>query len=207
MSGREQHRDQQDDPIRSDRSSARYWGGEPGRLEEMRAELLQLYDAHYHRVVAFLRAYGATLLDAQDAAQEAFLEAWRAVTTPGGWEQVEHPAAWIRMIALRRYRRPSDRRRQPPTTIISDDLLELPQPGPDPADLTAQTLDVLAALRSLDSEVRAVMAFYLDGFSAVETGAALEIDDQRVRNLRKKGRAQLAQILAQTRQQEGGTAR
>ncbi|MFF5265033.1 RNA polymerase sigma factor [Actinomadura viridis] len=178
----------------------------------MRAEFLQLHEDHHHRVVAFLLSYGASLDDAQDATHDAFVEAWHAVQTPGAWKRIEHPAAWIRKVALRRYQRPPGPRDRPPTVSLQPDLVPEPAPesGPsrvDPVELAIARTDVLAALRTLDNDCRAVIAFQMDGFSAVETAAALGMDDQRVRNLRKKARARLAAMLAPARTQEGGAPR
>jgi RNA polymerase sigma-70 factor (ECF subfamily) len=68
--------------------------------------------------------------------------------------------------------------------------------APDPIDAHGSMLDVHAALRTLDDDCRAVIAFHLDGFSTVETATALGIDNQRVRNLRKKARAQLRRAVS-----------
>ncbi|WP_165488449.1 RNA polymerase sigma factor [Actinomadura formosensis] len=171
----------------------------------MRAQLLELHDAHHARVVAFLLSNGASLHDAQDAAQEAFMQAWRAANQPGAWAQIKNPAAWIYGVALRRYRYPSPALGRPPIVPVPPDQLptDTRTASPDPADLVAATHDTLTALAALDDDTRAVIAFQMSGFSAVETAAALDIDDQRVRNLRKKARSQLRVWLAST--SEGGS--
>ncbi|MFI0453664.1 RNA polymerase sigma factor [Actinomadura sp. 6N118] len=181
----------------------------------MREEFLELHEADHHRVVAFVRSNGASLDQAQEATHEAFVEAWQAVQTPGAWERIEHPAAWIRTVALRRYRRPPGARGQVPMVSTPPELLPEHHPGttppPDPMELAIGRTDVLAALRTLDDDCRAVIAFAMDGFSAVDTAAALGMDYQKVCNLRRKARKQLAALLApacqQARQQEGGTTR
>lgn len=54
---------------------------------------------------------------------------------------------------------------------------------------------VLQALRTLDEESRAVMAFHLDDFTTKEIAAALELTEQRVRDVMKKARAALRTAL------------
>ena len=66
-----------------------------------------LYDDHYHRVVRFLMLNGASPPDAEDAAHEAFTESYvLASKHPARWQATNGKAAWIRTVALRKYRRP-----------------------------------------------------------------------------------------------------
>ncbi|MGP4029807.1 sigma-70 family RNA polymerase sigma factor [Actinomadura sp. 3N407] len=173
----------------------------------MRKQFLELYETHYEQVVAFLLSYGAALAEAEDAAQEAFLDAWQLIATCR-WHTVTYPAAWTRAVALRRYRRPPGPRRSPLVALTPPEQLpRRPLQAADTGELTTQALYVIQVLRRLDEKSRAVMAFHIDGFSAVETAAALGIDDQEVRNLRKRGRSHLARALAEAHAQEGGTAK
>ncbi|TDD83481.1 RNA polymerase sigma factor [Actinomadura rubrisoli] len=177
------------------------------KLQAMREPFLELFEHHHRKVVAFLMSNGATLAEAQDAAQDAFLEAWQSATS-GTWEQISNPPAWIRVVALRRYRRPPGPRNRPLVTSSSPELLpDEPASALGPEELTTQTLTVLGALQNLDEECKTVMAFHLDDFPAVEIAKALRTDAQKVRNLLKKARAQLAQDLAAPDDQKGGTAR
>jgi len=108
----------------------------PG-LEEIRAAWIAFYDTHYHRVVRFLMHNGACLQDAQDAVQEAFAESWALIDSdPGRWLAVTSKEAWIRVVALRRHRRPPGPRIRPQLAegaVIPD----LPDPGPGPGELTS----------------------------------------------------------------------
>ena len=53
---------------------------------------------------------GACLQDAQDAVQEAFTASWTLMDSdPDRWLAVSGKEAWIRVVALRRYRRPLTR--------------------------------------------------------------------------------------------------
>jgi RNA polymerase sigma factor (sigma-70 family) len=173
----------------------------PGNLMQVRAEWVDFFDAHYHRVVRFLMHNGASLADAQDAAQEAFIESFQLMSqSPERWAAVTGKPTWIRTVALRRYRRPPGPRRRPLT--VGDAIPDRPVLGPGHDELTVQAHLVLQALQALDEEARAVMAFDLDGIPAADTAGALGVTQQRVRDIRKKARTVLKQELA--RQAEPG---
>jgi RNA polymerase sigma factor (sigma-70 family) len=174
-----------------------------GNLLQMRAEWIGFYDTHYYRVVRFMMHVGASPADAQDAAQEAFTESWKLMCCDtAAWQAIDGKAAWIRTLALRRYARPPGSRRRP-LTAIDGAIPDQPASGPDHAELTAQALTVLQALRSLDREARAVMAFSLDGFTTADTADALKITPQRVRDVKKKARVALKRGLAATATADG----
>jgi RNA polymerase sigma factor (sigma-70 family) len=174
---------------------------DPARMAAMRANFIEFFDREYAYVVRFVMRGGQASLDAaEDAAQEAFVDAWSlAVAEPlGRWSDVSDPRAWIRTVALNKHRRPPGPRRRPVIVPVSD-LPETPQP-----DLTHESLFVLEALHSLDEQTRAVMAFHLDGFPGPAIAAQLGITDQQARDLLKKARKILASKLAGTRDQERG---
>ncbi|MFI0410812.1 RNA polymerase sigma factor [Actinomadura sp. 3N508] len=177
----------------------------------MRDRFLDFYAEQYPQVVRFVMiARRATLETAEDAAQEAFIEAWHTAHKPGAWERVGNREAWIRTIALRRHARPGgSRRREPPTVSGLEGLLaDCSCPQSDPADLATGTMRVLEALHAIpDDLARAVMAFTLDGHPDSVIAAHLDLDTQKVRNLRTKARTLLRGHLASSRAQEGGTAR
>lgn len=175
-------------------------GRSPFRLMPGMAEILaawvEFYDANYHRVVRFIMHDGASLQDAQDAAQEAFAESWALMDGhPHRWLEIISKEAWIRVVALRRYRRPPGSRIR---VRLAEEFLipELPQPGPEPGELTAQIQMVLHALRNLDERERSVMAFYLDDFPTTAIAEALNLTQQEVRDIKKKARAALKAALA-----------
>ncbi len=166
----------------------------------VREEFLDLYEAHYTKVVCFVMlACSATKEAAEEAAQEAFVEAWEKVCSPAGWGTVRRPPAWLRTIARRRYQRPGGVRSTQPPTVRGASPEHLPglfAPHPGPDDLATVALDLLNALRSLPGDdIRAVMAFTLDGFSDREIAEQLGTDPQRVRNLRAKARRLLGPAL------------
>jgi RNA polymerase sigma-70 factor (ECF subfamily) len=169
----------------------------PGSLVQVRADWIDFYDTHYHRVVRFVMLNGATRAEAEDAAQEAFIASWDLLTKdPDRWQAITGKEAWIRTVALRRHQRPPGPHRRP--LMAADELPDLPADSPGHDELTVQAQLVLSALRALDEEARAVMAFDMDGIPAAEAAAALGITQQRVRDVRKKARAALKKLLAGT---------
>jgi RNA polymerase sigma factor (sigma-70 family) len=168
---------------------------DPAGAAQMRAGFIEFYDREYLAVVRFLMWRGASRTTADDAAQEAFLEAWTRMT-PEGTCGVASPRAWIRTLAYRRYRRPTGPRRARPASLVAD-VPDRAQPGEGHAELTDQTLLVLDALRGLRPDALAVMAFHLDGFTGPEIAAQLGITQQQERDLLKHARKNLARQLAQ----------
>ncbi|RFS83694.1 RNA polymerase sigma factor [Actinomadura spongiicola] len=207
----------QDDPLPLQADSGQSWrppGSVPatdGRVRKVREHFLDFYTEQYPRVVRFVMiARRATRHTAEDAAQEAFIEAWRTTKQPGAWNRVTNPEAWIRTIALRRHDRPGGtRRRELPTVPGIEDLAtDIQCPHPDPADLATGTMRVLEALHTIhDDTARAVMAFTLDGYPDNVIAVHLGIKPQKVRNLRKKARTQLSRHLQTSHTQGGGAAR
>jgi DNA-directed RNA polymerase specialized sigma24 family protein len=80
---------------------------------------------------------------------------------------------------------------------------DLPAQDPGHDELTAQAQAVLQALRALDEEARTVMAFDLDGILTSDTAAALNVTEQRVRDIKKRARAALKRYLAASAIPEG----
>lgn len=195
--------DQGPEPVGLSPSFAGSQAPAPASMMEMRAAWIDFYDAHYHRVVRFVMHDGACLDDARDAAQEAFVESWTLLTSdPARWAAITNKMAWIRVVALRRYRRPPGPRTRP--RLAGDvEIPDLPYPGPEPGELTVQAQMVLQALRNLDEEARAVMAFHMDDFPTADIAAALEITEQRVRDVKKKARAALKSALVGLATPEG----
>jgi RNA polymerase sigma factor (sigma-70 family) len=167
-----------------------------------RTSVLDLWESEYNRVVRFVMRAGADVHAAEDATQWAFVEAWKLAMRPDEWEKIHNPKAWIRTVALRKYRRPPGRRRQPLTVAVA----EVPEweISRDDADLTNQSMFVLAELRRLDKDTRTVMAFHIDGFTSAEIARQLKTTDQKVRDLLKKGRKVLARRLSPLREHGDG---
>jgi DNA-directed RNA polymerase specialized sigma24 family protein len=171
------------------------------RLAKIREDFLIFYDREYHGVVRFVMRCGASLLAAEDAVQDAFVDAWELTARIDAWTAITEPRGWIRRVALRKYRRPPGKHRRPPTVSVGD-LPEMPQPGHSQMDLTDGTLFVVAALRRLAPEMQAVMAFHLDGFTGPQIASQLGITAQKARDVLKAARKILARDLAGVKRHE-----
>lgn len=171
--------------------------------EAARSSFLDFVSQEYHGVIIFLMKYGAMRQDAEDAAQEAFAEAWRLTKLPAGWDSIKQPRAWIRRVAYRKYARPPGLRKRVqsyPVETIADNR---PAVEINHGDLIIQTEFVRSILRGLDPETRIVMAFHIDGFKPLEIASELGITAQKVYDLTKKGRKALrAGLVVALREQD-----
>jgi RNA polymerase sigma factor (sigma-70 family) len=166
-----------------------------------REDFINFLDGEYALVLRFVMRCGAGLQGAQDAAQEAFLAAWIELGR-GRWAEIANQRGWIRRVALYQCLRLQGRSKKRQALPVAD-FADMPQPGPDHADLTEGTIFVNEALSVLDPELRAVMAFDMDGFTAGESGRLLGLTDQQIRDRRKKARRILAKHLAGVNALEG----
>ncbi|MCR3738371.1 RNA polymerase sigma-70 factor, ECF subfamily [Actinomadura glauciflava] len=166
-------------------------------MAAMRQDFLDFFDAEFHFVVRFVMRDGAGLHDAQDAVQHGFLQGWRMVRE-GTWEQVRDPRAWIRTVALRHHR--GQRRMEVPV----QQLPEAATTGSGHAESTEQARDLIAALRLLDADARAVLAFHLDDIPTHTIAGQLNISEQKARDLLKKARRTLKKHLPAPPQRSAG---
>ncbi|WP_165969041.1 sigma-70 family RNA polymerase sigma factor [Actinomadura sp. KC06] len=160
-----------------------------------REAFLELLEANYLSVVRAVVRDGASRSDAEDAAQHAFAQGWREVRR-NRWHRIENPSAWLKRVAINHHRG-QDRR-----TLPVDQVPDAPMTSPGPDELAAQTQAVLAALARLDDETRTVIGLDMDGFSSAQIARELGVGEQRVRDVRKKGRRKLKALLGLD--QEGG---
>lgn len=180
----------------------------PYAPEAVREALLDFFQREHAGVIAFLMTYGAIRQDAEDAAQEAFADAWVLTTHPGDWERIAYPRAWIRTVALRKYHRPAGRRKRVKEILTSAPLDRAGGAGTvDHGELAAQTEFVRSILRDLAPDVRAVMAYHVDGFPSVQIACHLNMTDQQVRDLTKKGRRALKAGLGALMERGGRQSR
>ena len=100
-----------------DHSSLRFviYAGAPMYREDQKAALNKLGPVLVQyfglgEVTGNITVMPASLHDAEDAAQEAFADAWVQMGRDGKWADVAEPRGWIRRVALRKYQRPPGRR-------------------------------------------------------------------------------------------------
>lgn len=106
--------------------------------------------------------------DAEDATQEAFVEAYRA------WDRIaayELPEAWLRRVVAQRLWKVYRRRK-----TGQERLLRLPVPAQASPEQTAEAREVFRLLASLPPRQRMTLVlFCLDGWSQQEIAAALRM--------------------------------
>ncbi|MFF7251317.1 RNA polymerase sigma factor [Embleya sp. NPDC008237] len=156
-------------------------------------------------VVRFLLRLGISAADAEDAAQEATIQAWRLAES-GFWGDVHEPRGWIRKVALRHLNRPRGRRRG----VLEIPTVDIPEPraasveGPE---LSAETVSIVATLSGLPRQEGIAVALRMDGLTSAETGAFLGVSNQRARDLLKRARKRLRrQFAAQAGDNDGRTS-
>lgn len=147
----------------------------------------ELFDRNFARLVRSLSvAFDAE--SAADAVQEAFIAADRR------WLKVsryDDPAGWVRRVAVNRLlnRQRNGRRR---AEILAG--IELPLDE----DLTAELLDLRAAMRQLPDAMRLAIALhYLGGFTVAEIASDLGVAAGTVKSNLHDGRTRLRQLLAE----------
>jgi len=131
---------------------------------------------------------------AEDAAQEAFVEAYRCMPT------LREPRAfpgWFKRIVFKHCDRLT--RGKQLTTTPLDDTQELPARTPDPADQAErQELrdSVLRAIRCLPAHQREVTTlYYINGYSQNEIAAFLEVPVSTVKSRLHTSRRQLKERM------------
>lgn len=148
---------------------------------------LNSFNSQFEAIVRSLERRGAKRVEAEDIAQHAFLEACRV---PGDrWAEIRNPRAWIHRVALNRYLK--SRRYETPVGQMRNDAA----PGPWPAELVDQALDVATALKRLDNLTSDVMVLRLEDVPTREIAQHLGINQQKVWNHVAKARRDLRSQL------------
>lgn len=150
----------------------------------------QVYEASYRRLVGQLFGVTGELAEAEDVVQEAFA---RAVARPRVFAGLTDPEAWLRTVAINvarnRYRR----------RWVFDRLFHAGRvwtPPESVPELTPDTLDLVAALRTLPHRVRAALVLYhLVDLPVDEVAATLGAPPNTVKSWLARGRAALAREL------------
>ena len=145
----------------------------------------ELYDREYPRLLRALLAIGGNADAAEDAAQEAFIKAFRQ-----GLDRIDRPAAWLLTVGSHQLFR--DRRRVRREEALPE--IEPASPATPFETAVADRAELLAALRKLPERQRAVVVarFYYD-LSYEEIARAFDIKTGTVG-------ATLSQALANLRQ-------
>jgi RNA polymerase sigma-70 factor (ECF subfamily) len=148
----------------------------------------EFYDASYHRLLRQLVVVTGDRGDAEDLLQDAYGRAavrWRRL------RDYQAPEAWVRRVALRLA---TDRARRARRRAAA--LLRLRPPRSPSVELSADSLDLYQALRSLPTDQRqAVVLHHLVGLPVEEVASQLNVPVGTVKSRLSRGRAALARRL------------
>lgn len=147
----------------------------------------ELYDASYSRLVVQMLALCGSQTDAEDAVQEAFVQALRHRDRLAF---VDRPEAWLRTVALNHLRNGWRRGRIARRLVVQ-------VPGPGPAwDLGPDHVALVTALQQLDSSTREVVVLHhLADLPVEEIAHQLDLPTGTVKSRLFRGRARLAALL------------
>lgn len=144
-----------------------------GRTIADEAAFTAFYRDDLHDLVRFLmKAVGANIHDAADAAQKAYTLAWQV------WGTLTNPRAWVRTVARREYYRSSPNR-----DVLTDNPPDHPVLLTPDTHLEAseQAKTALLLLGKLPMTQRIVLAWITDGFSIDEIANELAMSPAAVR--------------------------
>ena len=159
---------------------------------------IEAYGAVVRRFQDMACGYAHTVLGdfhlAEDAAQEAFVEAYRALG------KLREPAAfpgWFRRIVFKHCDRLTRRKRAP--TVPLETACDVPSDGTDPSGMAeaGEMRDkVLEAIGSLpDHEREATTLFYINGYSQEEVADFLEVPVTTVKSRLHRSRNRLKERM------------
>ena len=151
------------------------------------AAFTALYRDDLHDLVRFLmKAVGANIHDAADAAQKAYTLAWQA------WNTLTKPRAWVRTVARREYYRSSPNR-----DIVTDSPPDRPVLlTPESCLETSERTKIAHRLLGmLPMTQRIVLAWFTDGFSIDEIANELAMTPAAVRQNLHRARTAMKKQL------------
>lgn len=149
------------------------------------------YIAEYPRLVRILLAAGAMFSEAEEAAQEAMLQAFRS------WDRLTNPSAWSRTTALRAYYRALKReRREIELTNKAVRMTSVDTHSAFSSDEQDDIKRVRWIIRGLPQAQREVLALSYDGFMPMEIAKLLNKDPGTVRSNLREARKKLIRELA-----------
>jgi RNA polymerase sigma-70 factor, ECF subfamily len=156
----------------------------------------QFYNASYQRLLWELFAVtGGDLPEAEDALQEAYVRAslrWKQIRT------YQAPDAWVRRVALNLASSAARNTRRRAAA-----LLRLAPPSVSGPELSAESVDPAAGLRTLPMGQRQVIVLhYLVGLPVDEIARQLRLPSGTVKSRLTRGRKNLARRLGVASSQE-----
>jgi len=155
-----------------------------------------LVERHERRVFNLALRMTGREEDARDATQEAFLAALRKLSSFRGEAAF---TTWLHRVTVNAcYDLLRKRQRAPLLDRLPDHEPE-PPPSPDPADLTALSIDVQRALLHVSDDYRAVMILHdVQDQPYEEVARILRVPVGTVKSRLHRGRVALARALGET---------
>jgi RNA polymerase sigma-70 factor (ECF subfamily) len=146
------------------------------------------FQERFSKTVVLLISAGATRAEAEDATQEAMIQAWQH------WKSIREPAAWLRTVAFRTWSKQSSMQRF--KTVPLDDADRSMVLDPDLSIFATEQQQVLYLLRALPPMRRAVIALFYDGASCGEIAELLDATEPTVRSHLRHARRDLKETMA-----------
>jgi RNA polymerase sigma factor (sigma-70 family) len=143
--------------------------------------VVELFEAHFHRLVRYLDRLSGDPELASDLAQEAFIKLHRRGALP------DHPEAWLITVAMNLFRNAqstSARRRRLLTAVRAEATLGDPSPTPAQVVEAADERDrVRAAIDRLGERERQLLLLRAEGYGYRELAVALDLHEASVGTL------------------------
>ena len=168
----------------------------PGRRRERAAgeRIAALYEEHGRLVYGVCRLMLRDPVEAEDAAQQTFLSAYRALL---GGQEPREPSAWLGTIARNECRTRLRNRRTEPLTLVREPVGDELQREVDRHDEIQALCAALAELPSQQRDAIVLREFY--GLSYAEVGAALGLSGAAVESVIFRSRKRLQHQLRPAR--------
>ncbi len=155
----------------------------------------ELVERHGHRIFRFLAKHVTRLDDAEDLAQETFLQAYRSLAAYRGDAKF---STWLIGIALNVARNHANRT-APPVASLDDEVLDGLAGPADPEEAaycTAKLRAVQRAVGELPAEQRECVALvFFEGLSYEDAGRLLALPTGTVKSRLFRARTKLAAAL------------
>jgi RNA polymerase sigma factor (sigma-70 family) len=168
----------------------------PGRRRERAAgeRIATLFEEHGRLVYGICRLMLRDPVEAEDAAQQTFLSAYRALL---GGQEPREPSAWLGTIARNECRTRLRARRTEPLTLVREPAGEELQREVDRHDEIQALSTALAELPPQHRDAIVLREFY--GLSYAEVGAALGLSGAAVESVIFRSRKRLQDLLRPAR--------
>jgi RNA polymerase sigma-70 factor, ECF subfamily len=136
--------------------------------------VVELFHAHFHRLVRCLDRLSGDPELAADLAQEAFIKLYHRGSMP------DHPEAWLITVSMNLFRNvksTSARRRRLLTLARAEAALGDPMPTPGQSAEAADERDhVRAAIDRLSERERQILLLHAEGYGYRDIAAALHLN-------------------------------